>query len=244
MAQKQNARADFQFKFLLVGDCETGKTAIKNQLSDNQFTTKYKSTLGIDEGEYRGDTDQGSFRVILYDTSGQERFSDNSVSNANICQAVFFVYDVNKPATLENMESRINKVNEKNTKNLQMALLGNKIDLLKTVTAESTKAKASEIASRYNLERLECSAKERSTLTKAMDKIIRELIRIQILNAGTSAFDQDVGKTAKSTFKWKTEAGGKSEAGGMTYKSVIDEDAEYRDGNQEAPHLGAWKQKG
>lgn len=237
---------EFHFKFVLLGDCETGKTAIKNQLCENQFSVKYKPTLGVEDGIYRGETDQGRYRVIVYDTSGQERFRQISYSNVSASQAIFFVYDVNNPATLEGLESRIKDVSQqKEAPNVQKVLLGNKNDLLTTVTAEKTNDRALELARRYDLKKRECSAKARDSLVQVMNEVLRELIRIQILNSGTTVIDDDAGKSFKSTFKGRTELG-KTEMGGAgaTYKSVIDEEAEYVKQEKGQKNISSWKQRG
>jgi len=247
MAQKGPIVNEFRFKFVLLGDCETGKTAIKNQLCDNKFLTQYKPTLGLEDSIYRGETEQGRFQVVVYDTSGQERFRKLSYQNVSTSQAIFFVYDVNNPTTLEGLESRIKEVVEqKEPPNLQKVLLGNKNDLLTTMQAEKTKDRALEFARRYNLIKRECSAKSRDSLIQVINEVVRELIKIQMLNSGTTVYDDEAGKTFKSTFKGRTEAGRTEmmDITGKSYRSVIDEEAEYTKQEKGQKTISSWKMKG
>lgn len=71
---------DYLIKFLTLGDSGVGKTSFLYQFTDNEFSNKFISTVGIDFREkrivYRSPSSKRSQRIHLqlWDTAGQERF--------------------------------------------------------------------------------------------------------------------------------------------------------------------------
>lgn len=73
---------DYLVKFLALGDSGVGKTSFLYQFTDNEFSNKFISTVGIDFREkrivYRSprSSSRRSQRIHLqlWDTAGQERF--------------------------------------------------------------------------------------------------------------------------------------------------------------------------
>ena len=73
---------DYLIKFLTLGDSGVGKTSFLYQFTDNEFSNKFISTVGIDFREkrivYRSPTGMGKrsqrIHLQLWDTAGQERF--------------------------------------------------------------------------------------------------------------------------------------------------------------------------
>ena len=73
---------DYLIKFLTLGDSGVGKTSFLYQFTDNEFSNKFISTVGIDFREkrivYR--SPDGLYKrsqrihLQLWDTAGQERF--------------------------------------------------------------------------------------------------------------------------------------------------------------------------
>lgn len=189
MPKKSTTKTEqYHFKIVLLGEIETGKTAIKRQLCEEQYTAIYKSTLGVEEGVYQGDIEQGKFRVIFYDTSGQERFKSMCTAHIASSQAAFFVYDLKNPASLENLEPRIKEISENNS-NILKVLVGNKNDLCDTTTADNAiKEKAVEIAQRYKMKKYECSAKIRPSLVKVVHETVKDLVSNQLLK-GDGTYD-------------------------------------------------------
>lgn len=189
MVKKKSALQNCQylFKIIIVGECETGKTAIKTQICEKQCFATYKPTIGVEDGIYQGETDHGSFKVILYDTSGQERFQPMSKAHLSSSQAAFFVYDLKNLSSLEKLEARIKEIEEgKNGKDLLKVLIGNKNDLLDTSGNDITKEKANQIAHQYNMKKFELSARVRPSLMKALNETINELISLHLMKMSSS----------------------------------------------------------
>jgi len=201
MPQKRSCTQtnEFHFKIILLGECETGKTTIKKQICEDQYSATYKPTLGVEDGIYSGEVEQGRFRVIFYDTSGQERFRSLSNSHFSSSQAAIFVYDMKNAETLDKLEPIIKDACErKDAGSLQKFLLGNKNDLLDSNI--DTKERAIEIAKQYKMKRFECAAKTKPSLMKVANEIVEDLIMIRIKST-----DDGTEKSAKKLPKESKE---------------------------------------
>lgn len=66
---------DYHFKILIVGDGGSGKSCILQRYINNTFSTKFKTTIGVDfllkEVQWDSDT---FLRLQFWDIAGQERF--------------------------------------------------------------------------------------------------------------------------------------------------------------------------
>ena len=85
-------------KIVLIGEERVGKTNIISRMMDNQFEYSYKSTINptINEKRMVLKNYSYSFRVNIWDTSGQERFrSLNKIfyREASIALIVFNITD-------------------------------------------------------------------------------------------------------------------------------------------------------
>ena len=83
-------------KIVLIGEERVGKTNIISRMMDNQFEYSYKSTINPLINEKRMVLKNYSFRVNIWDTSGQERFrSLNKIflGGASIALIVFNITD-------------------------------------------------------------------------------------------------------------------------------------------------------
>lgn len=234
--------SEFHFKFVLLGECQTGKTTIMKLVCENKSVPAYKPTIGVDDGVFRSETDQGRFRVIMYDTSGQDRFRQMSYQNLASCQAAIFVYDVSDPNTLEAVESRIKEVCEqKNADRLHKILLGNKTDLV-TAIPESQRERVLELAKQYKAKPLECSANSKDSIVKAIHEVVNDLIAVQLLKSATT-IDDDFNKSHKNSLKGPGIIQGRE----STFeRAIIEEPEDIKESNQGSFKIGAdaWKTQG
>jgi len=72
--RKEKEKCDYQFKLLIIGDLSVGKTALANRYTDNVFNQDTLTTIGLECKSKIIPLDGISYRLQIWDTSGQERY--------------------------------------------------------------------------------------------------------------------------------------------------------------------------
>eukprot|EP00339_Tiarina_fusa_P015451 CAMPEP_0117031564 /NCGR_PEP_ID=MMETSP0472-20121206/22672_1 /TAXON_ID=693140 ORGANISM="Tiarina fusus, Strain LIS" /NCGR_SAMPLE_ID=MMETSP0472 /ASSEMBLY_ACC=CAM_ASM_000603 /LENGTH=209 /DNA_ID=CAMNT_0004739915 /DNA_START=47 /DNA_END=676 /DNA_ORIENTATION=- len=123
------------YKILVVGDPGTGKTSIVHRYVNDEFSSHYKATIGVDFAiKVLNWQDKSQINIQLWDIGGQQRF--NHMTRVYYKEAVgaFIVFDINRVDTFDavrkwksDMDS---KVSTTNSKPIHVVLLANKYDML------------------------------------------------------------------------------------------------------------------
>lgn len=118
------------FKILIVGDINTGKTAILDQFTNGHFDHSYISTIGIDFNVKIIPLDKDTkVKLQVWDTCGQERFRALTRSYYRNAQAIIIVYDITSRQSFEKSKVWIKEVENYVDKSVLIVLVGNKTDL-------------------------------------------------------------------------------------------------------------------
>lgn len=174
---------DHQLKITLVGDCAAGKTSLCSRLSQEQFNTQYKQTMGIDFFLKRY-TLPGNVNVTLqvWDIGGHDYGGKMLETYLYGAQGVVFVYDITNLTSFDNLTTWLTNVKEifKNAsqKLPHMVLVGNKKDLehLRTVRKE----KYAEFAKEHSLNNFLLSAKSGDQVSYCFQKIAADILGIRL----------------------------------------------------------------
>ena len=141
---------DEKLKILIIGDSTVGKTSILTRFCKNEFSWNYLATIGIDffTKDIELTNPNKLIRVKIWDTAGQERFKSLSKSFFRNADGIIIVFDVNKKDSFENLQfwidsvhSNLGKTNNNNNNienedNVNVIIIGNKIDLIREVNKE------------------------------------------------------------------------------------------------------------
>jgi small GTP-binding protein len=128
-----------QFKVLVVGDPNVGKTAIVGRYSQGIFSNTYKSTIGADFALKRIRwNDKTEITLQFWDLCGQERFGTQVTAYFRGAKGVIYVYSLederSKSAVNKWKDSVDSKASENGTDcNIPSIVLANKVDLLDEV---------------------------------------------------------------------------------------------------------------
>ena len=133
MSDSEDEVSEKQYKFVLIGDSQVGKTSIASRYATNNFTKNYHPTTGV-EFYLKRTVLPGSrnLAIKLWDVSGTAlngRMLDKYVFGAN---AVLLVYDVSNVKTFENLPDWLEACRKscgQQDKLPTFALVANKIDL-------------------------------------------------------------------------------------------------------------------
>lgn len=119
---------DYLYKIVLIGDSGVGKSNILSQFTRGEFTDETRLTIGVEFSTRSIDLDNKIIKIQIWDTAGQERY--RAITNSYYRGAVgaFVVYDITKYSSFNNIKKWITELDE-NTENIQVILVGNKLDM-------------------------------------------------------------------------------------------------------------------
>jgi len=117
------------YKVFIGGKSAVGKTSLLRRYRDGDFSITQTATLGVDFGTLPTvERDGVTFKVQLWDTSGEDRFNrfvtDTIIQNIHV---MVYVFALNESASLDGLEEWIDRVQDQVL--FQRILVGNKSDL-------------------------------------------------------------------------------------------------------------------
>ena len=182
---------NLQLKLIVLGNQYVGKTSLIKRLTNDNFTEFYLATIGVDYERIIFDYDNNKHEIILWDTSGQDKFNFLLNSYFSSVNGAIIMYDVNDiksfyQATKWIDEFRIRKGNDY----IPILLIGNKIDFKNRLVYPKDLEK---IANEYNVKTIEISLKNRINIEFVLpliiedyfDKLARNLLNLENDNINT-----------------------------------------------------------
>ncbi|CAH1454656.1 unnamed protein product [Lactuca virosa] len=187
-----NAKADYVFKVVLIGDSAVGKSQLLARFAKNEFNVDSKATIGVEFQTKSLLIDGKMVKAQIWDTAGQERY--RAVTSAYYRGAVgaMLVYDMTKRQSFDHMTRWLEELRGHADKNIVIMLIGNKCDLetLRAVPVEDAK----EFAEREKLYFMETSARESTNVETAFLTALTEIYGI--VSKKTLSADGDSEKSA------------------------------------------------
>ena len=119
-------------KIVLIGESGVGKTSIISQFIDQIFQDDQQSTIG---GTFSTKTIKCSngktVRLEIWDTAGQERYRSVTKMFYKDANVAALVYDITSKYSFEELQRYwVEQVKESSPKNIILAIIANKSDLL------------------------------------------------------------------------------------------------------------------
>lgn len=115
-------------KIALVGSFGVGKTSLFRRLIDNEFSTDYKSTLGVQIQKKVITMDNGTeLTMILWDTEGHQDIADGRSSYLLGSHAFVYVFDITRIDTYKDINNQLQFLRKHYPKAI-IKVVGNKVD--------------------------------------------------------------------------------------------------------------------
>jgi len=115
-------------KLVLVGDTKVGKSCILSRFVQGTFDKNTPATIGAAFLTKVISTAQGSVRLQLWDTAGQEKFRSLAPMYYRSSAVAVLVYDVTQRTSLDGLEDWAAEIADKAPPNIKLVVIGNKID--------------------------------------------------------------------------------------------------------------------
>ncbi|TFF69417.1 MAG: GTP-binding protein [Promethearchaeota archaeon] len=159
----------YKFKVTLFGSGGVGKTSLLIRYIKDYFNPNLKQTIGSNFLIKDVELQNNNVRLLLWDIGGQEQFSKLRTIYFKGSNAALGVYDVTSPQSLLKLPGWVSSIKKTVKKTIPMLVLGNKIDLERTVE----RSEAEDLSKRLNCEYLETSAKTGENVDKAFELIAK-----------------------------------------------------------------------
>jgi Ras-related protein Rab-5C len=125
-----SASTQIAVKLVLLGEAAVGKSSLVLRFVSNDFQENKEPTIGAAFLTQRCTINDRTIKFEIWDTAGQERFANLAHLYYRNAQAALVVYDITKPSSFIKARHWMKELKEQSTKNITIALIGNKFDLI------------------------------------------------------------------------------------------------------------------
>ncbi|CAH6721203.1 vacuolar protein sorting-associated protein 21 [[Candida] jaroonii] len=149
-------------KLVLLGEAAVGKSSLVLRFVSNDFQENKEPTIGAAFLTQKCTIGDKTIKYEIWDTAGQERFASLAPMYYRNAQAALVVYDITKPASFLKARHWVKELHEQASKDIIIALVGNKYDLVEDSNDELRKVSVEEgkkLAEEEDLLFFETSAK-------------------------------------------------------------------------------------
>lgn len=170
----------YVFKVILIGSGAVGKTSLLHRFVENQFTFRYKLTIGADflsktiDGYPKPDI---KCKLQIWDIGGQDRYKFLRASFFDGANGALVVFDISRWHTFKELDDWISDLREFARKDIPFVLIGNKADLIEDMGVEYDKDSAEDLAKRENSMFISTSAKTGENVEDAFLNLTSKMIK-------------------------------------------------------------------
>ena len=161
-------------KIIILGNSEVGKTSFLIRFTKNKFDETYLATIGIDYKYRIINIENKLYKLMFYDTVGEERYKSIPKNHIKNVQGIILMYDITNKKSFDSIIDWISDVKEIKGENFPMILVGNKIDL--NESREVTEEMGYELAEKNQIEFFETSNKDGTNIQDAGLEIVYRIL--------------------------------------------------------------------
>lgn len=158
----------YLFKYIIIGDTNTGKSCLLLQFTDSRFEPAHNLTIGVEFGARLITIDDRQIKLQVWDTAGQESFRSITRSYYRGAAGAILVYDITKRESFDHLARWLQEARENGNETMTIMLIGNKCDLehMRQVSTEE----GENFAKEHGLLFLETSSKTGQNVEEAFIK--------------------------------------------------------------------------
>ena len=130
LASENDKPENPKYKLIFLGDQSVGKSCILNRFMYDTFTEDYQATIGLDfQNKKDCQIDNQDIHLLLYDTSGQEKFRSLIPMYTRDANIILLVYDVTSKDSFLHLSDWLRDLTNVEKEEVIFAVVGNKTDL-------------------------------------------------------------------------------------------------------------------
>ena len=119
-----------EIKVILLGETAVGKTSIIKRYYENTFEESQASTLSMSFVEKTVEIDNQKYKLVIWDTIGQEAYRSISKLFMTETKIVILIYGIDDKRTFKNLDYWYNLYKEELGNDAILGIAGNKADLI------------------------------------------------------------------------------------------------------------------
>jgi len=126
---KEINQFDFNFKLIVIGNSGVGKSCLTLKATEDCFLPDYSSTIGFEFRAFYAKVENTIIKLSIWDTCGQEIYRSlirNFYRNSSLAILVYSIDDEN---SFEDLDSWLNEIRTNGSPDMNIYLIGNKVDL-------------------------------------------------------------------------------------------------------------------
>ena len=168
--------SDLSIKIGLLGNSSVGKSCLIRRYIEDKYEDNFITTIGVDYYEKNVEVNNTIIKLIIQDTTGEERFRSISKNYYKNVDGIIFVFDVtNYDSFIDGIRYWLNECDNE-IGEFKKILVGNKIDLCENMRAIS-KEKIEVFAESKQIKYYEVSAKKGINVDIIFKELIESILR-------------------------------------------------------------------
>ena len=164
---QENLKNLIEYKLLLIGESNVGKTTIFNKYIYNKIDKNATSTIGVDFEAKNFTYKNKKYSIKLFDTAGQERFQSLTKAYYHMGEGYLIVFDLTNEYSLKAISKWIDSIKE-GKDDPKFIIIGNKNDLKNQISEDII----NEYLKDYKHLYIKTSAIKNTNIKEAIHKIV------------------------------------------------------------------------
>eukprot|EP01017_Pseudomicrothorax_dubius_P005309 TRINITY_DN11310_c0_g1_i1.p1 TRINITY_DN11310_c0_g1~~TRINITY_DN11310_c0_g1_i1.p1 ORF type:complete len:242 (+),score=33.41 TRINITY_DN11310_c0_g1_i1:61-726(+) len=120
---------DYLFKFIVIGNANSGKSCFLHYLLENKFKRNSSHTIGVEFGSKIIKIGSKTVKLQIWDTAGQERFRAVARTYYRGALGALILYDITNPDSYNSLSQWIKDARDLARPDICIFVIGNKSDL-------------------------------------------------------------------------------------------------------------------
>jgi Ras-related protein Rab-11A len=165
----------YEFKIIILGEYNVGKTSIIKKYVENEFNQINKTTINTNIYNKIIRMDNNTIiKLNIWDTAGEEKMNPIIKQYFKDSSGCLIVYDISNKNSFNQIEKWVNEIKENSPHYCSNILIGNKSDL--NLDRKINFEEGVNLGKKYNFNFFECSAKTGNNIAIAFESLCNSII--------------------------------------------------------------------